>query len=159
MNINDELRVLVKEMKFDNITFDGMKVSYMDRWYWFTYSENGRETPSCVGFPDCERVSLDSGPEGEDVLVITSENGFKRFERGLCDGPYFELEASFDNVERLIKRGVNFALFEDGKEKFRLSNYGVVQRASVGDGIGLKFKYTEMWVALSENSKIRIYVY
>lgn len=159
MNINDELRVLVKEMQFDNITFDGMKVSYTDRWYWFTYSENGRETPSCVGCPDCERVSLGSDDKGGDTLVITSENGFKRFERGLCNGPYFELEASFDNVVKLIKRGVRFSLFEDGKEKFRLSDYRVAQNMSLGDGISLKFKDAEMWVSLSKNSKIRIYVY
>lgn len=158
MNINDKLRILVREMGLTNITFDGMEISYMDRWYWLAYYENGREIPTTVGFPDCERVNLECDDNGDNFLVISNDNGKRRFVRRIYENPYFELESSFDNIEKLIKRGVKFSIVEDGKDKFRFSSNEVQAIVSVRDGISIQFKDTTIWISLSENSKVRLYI-
>ena len=157
MNINDKLRILVKEMGLTNIIFDGMEISYRDRWYWLTYYEDGRDTPTTVGFPESERIGLDY-TGGRDTLVVYNENGFQRFTRRILDDVHcFELEASFDNIEKLIKRGIKFSIVEDGEDKFRLGDYEAEVTAA-GDGLSLKFNDSIIWIYLSKSYKIRIYV-
>lgn len=157
MNINDKLRILVKEMGLTSITFDGMEISYRDRWYWLAYCENERETPTTVGFPESERIGLDY-TGGRDTLVIYNENGFQRFTRRILDDIHcFELGASFDNIEKLIKRGIKFSIVEDGEDKFRLGDYEAEVTAA-GDGLSLKFNDSIIWIYLSKSYKIRIYV-
>lgn len=157
MNLNDKFRILVKEMGLTDISFDGIRIFYRDRWYWLTYCEDGRETPTTVGFPESERIGLDY-TGGRDTLVVYNENGFQRFTRRLLDDiHFFEMEASFDNIEKLIKRGVKFSIVEDGEDKFRLGDYEAEVTAA-GDGLSLKFNDSIIWIYLSKRYKIRIYV-
>lgn len=155
MNINDKLRIFVREMGLTNTTFGGMEISYIDRWYYLAYCENG--IPTTIGFPDCERVNLECDGNGNNLLVISNDNGKRRFVRSIHENPYFELEASFDNIEKLTKHGVKFSIVEDGKDKFRFSSNEVQAIVSVGGGISIQFKDTTVWISLSENSKVRLY--
>ncbi len=157
MNLNDKFRILIKEMGLTDIAFDGIRISYRDRWYWLTYYENGRETPTTVGFPEFERIGLDF-TGGRDTLVVYNENGFQRFTRRISDDiHFFEIEASFDNIEKLIKRSIKFSIVEDGEDKFRLGDYEAEVTAA-GDGLSLKFNDSIIWIYLSKSYKIRIYV-
>ena len=159
MNLNDKFRILIKEMGLTDIAFDGIRIFYRDRWYWLTYYEDGRETPTTVGFSEFERIELDF-TGGRDTLVVYNENGFQRFTRRILDDIHcLELKASFDNIEKLVKRGIRFSLVEDGEERFRLgSDYEVQEIALEDNGLKLKIHGAMIWTRISENSKIRIYL-
>ena len=159
MNIKEILRILLKELEITNVTLEDMEFSYMDRWYWITYPENGKENPTTVGFPEFERIELDF-TGGRDTLVVCNENGFQRFTRRILDDIHcFEMEALFENIEKLVKRGIRFSLVEDGEERFRLgSDYEVQEIALEDTGLKLKIHGAMIWTRISENSKIRIYL-
>lgn len=156
MIIKDILRVLLKELEITSVTLEDMEFSYMNGWYWITYPENGRESLTTVGFSEQEKIQLDY-TGGRDTLVVSNEDDVERFTRRLLDDiHYFELEESFGNIEKLIKRGIKFSLVEDGEEKFRLYDYEAP--VITVDGGLLEFKDSTIWIRLSRNSKIRLYI-
>lgn len=159
MVIKDVLRVLLKGMGLDKITLDDMEFSYWNSYYWITYSENGRENPTKVGFHEHEGIRLEYN-KGKYTLIVADENPAYRFTRDvLVEVPFFEVEASPGNVEQLIKHGVQFSIVEDGKERLRLGScYSAKVMAVEGDELSLKLHDSTIWVNISENSKIRIYV-
>lgn len=157
MNIENILRALLKEMEITSMTLEDMEFSYTDGQYWITYPENGRGSLTTVGFSEYEKIQLDF-TGGRDSLVISDVNGVERFTRRILnDIHYFELEESFGNIEKLIKSGIKFSLVEDGEEKFRLYDYEAQVIAADG-GLVLSFGYSTIWIRLSNNPKIRIYV-
>lgn len=157
MIIEEILRALLKELEITSITLEDMEFSYMDGQYWITYPENGRGSLTTVGFSEYEKIQLDF-TGGRDSLVISDENGVERFTRRILnDIHYFELEESLGNIEKLIKCGIKFSLVEDGEEKFRLYDYEA-QVMAVDGGLSLSFGNSTIWIRLSKNPKIRIYI-
>lgn len=158
MGIREILRVLLREIGIPSITVEDMEFSYKDGCYWIAYKESGKPNPTLVGFAECDSVYVGYTDEG-NYIIVDSEVGPRRFIRDISNnGVYFELDISYEIVEKLVQNKIKFSIVENDREKFCLTPDSEVQLTLVGEkGLSLKFGESIVWVYLTENSKIRIY--
>lgn len=160
MNIKEVLRVLLKEIGIPSVKSEDMEFSYKDDRYWISYSEYGRVNPTIVGFTEHDIVGVDYTDEGDYIYVDSDGDNLRRFVRDIPEGGLcFDLSISSNIMEKLIKGKIKFSIVDGNTEEFCLTPGCDVQVMVVGEkGFSLKFQDSTVWVFLSENSKIRIYL-
>lgn len=158
MNIKEILRVLLREIGIPSIIVEDMEFSYNHCSYWISYRENGKANPTIVGFTEHDSVYVEYTDEG-NYIYIDDEGSMRRFVRDISDnGLYFELDISYEIIEKLIQNKIKFSIVDNDREKFCLTPDSEAQLTLVGEkGLSLKFGESIVWVYLTENSKIRIY--
>lgn len=160
MSIKEVLKVLLKEIGIPSIKSGDMEFSYKDDRYWISYSENGKRNLTIVGFTEHDMVDVEYTDEGNYIYIDSDADNLRRFVRDIPEGGlYLDLDISFNTVEKLIEGKIKFSIVTGDAEKFCLVPGCNTQVAVVGEkGLSLKFQDSLIWVFLSENSKIRIYV-
>lgn len=159
MDIKEILRVLLKDIGIPSITVEDMEFSHRDNYYWIAYKENGKLNPTIVEFTEQDTIGVDYTDEGNYIFVDSDVDKLRRFVRDISNnGLYFELDISYEIIEKLIQNKIKFSIVENDREKFCLTPDSEAQLTLVGEkGLSLKFGESIVWVYLTENSKIRIY--
>lgn len=159
MGIREILRVLLREIGIPSITVEDMEFTYKDGCYRITYEEGNKVNPTIVGFTEYETVNVEYSDEGNYIFIDSDTDSIRRFVRDISDnGLHFELDISYEIIEKLIQNKIKFSIVENDREKFCLTPDSEAQLTLVGEkGLSLKFGESIVWVYLTENSKIRIY--
>lgn len=159
MNIKEILRVLLKEIGIPSITVEDMEFTYKDGCYRITYEEGNKVNPTIVGFTEYETINVEYSDEGNYIFIDSDTDSIRRFVRDISDnGLYFELDISYEIIEKLIQNKIKFSIVDNDREKFCLTPDSGAQLVIVGEkGLSLKFGESIVWVYFTENSKIRIY--
>ena len=159
MNIKEILRVLLREIGIPSITVEDMEFTYKDGCYRITYEEGNKVNPTIVGFTEHETINVEYSDEGNYIFIDSDTDSIRRFVRDISDkGLYFELDISYEIIEKLIQNKIKFSIVENDREKFCLTPDSGAQLVIVGEkGLSLKFGESIIWVYLTENSRIRIY--